>query len=177
MTLYVLGEYQKDKREKERRRENRWRWLWQEMEGWENIRESSSPLWDIRNIKRWQKMACGKDRMRASESSWREMENNRACPLRHSKSLNATACTCHCTSSPVWMCACERVHVYHAFNLTKHSTFEYVYEIEGRSPTGIMPAQRRWAHVTGLQRGADSVLVGLGDIFQSAIISFLSLRH
>lgn len=177
MTLYVLGEYQKDKSEKERRRENRWRWLWQEMEGWENIRESSSPLWDIRNIKRWQKMACGKDRMRASESSWREMENNRACPLRHSKSLNATACTCHCTSSPVWMCTCERVHVYHAFNLTKHSTFEYVYETEGRSPTGIVPAQRRWAHVTGLQRGADSVLVGLGDIFQSATISFPSLRH
>lgn len=33
-----------------------------------------TPPWDMRSIKRWQKMACGRDRMRARERAAEEKE-------------------------------------------------------------------------------------------------------
>lgn len=71
----------------------------------ERILERAPHLqWDMKNIKRWEKAARGGDRMSACSWGGRSVvENNRACPLRRSVNLNATACLGLCR--PSYTCA------------------------------------------------------------------------
>lgn len=116
----------------------------------ERILESAPHLhWDMKNIKRWEKTARGGDR--TSVCSWRGVEgveNFRACPLRRSVNLNATACSCLC--SPFYV---------HANHVCKSSTSPYVQPF--RMPLsmrlkGGTPSRWEGEHVTCLQRVAVS---------------------
>lgn len=116
----------------------------------ERILERAPHLrWDMKNIKRWEKSGSWRGQNERVQLRRKEgVENNRACPLRRSVNLNATACLGLCRPSYT-----------HASRVWKSSTSPYapsfsaafVHETEREEPR-----VDENAHMTCLQRAAVS---------------------
>lgn len=117
------------------------------MEGCENIRDGPPP-WDMRGIKRQQKMACGRGREKEKERERETREREGWRILEHAlKAQQELKChsvyTCLHVSSPHCVSVCVHIVCVSATSTHAQPLCACVLVRDRTIPAGIMPAQKK----------------------------------